>query len=298
MFRFILGTILLVIAVLPAESVELRVGKGDFDINAEIAQVFKAHLVLDTKTISLSQSPVKIPDFPVYVSFRLDYFDSDAVNQLTDFAAQAVGTDIPLFGLSPEDVASEFTAVPVPADYRLHGINLDLSLGYRWLSKPQGSIDLALNTGLTFPFMKTKNLQNDANLLLDLLDTFSTEIRSYKIGPAVYGHWQPNRWLSLNLGLVVGYQTGQLENTLLDSGVNIEGRYFSGDLSVRLALEKILSHQIWAQGFYLSAGYQRSEWRYDKTTIDLAGVNFTAPAVLDMDFSHQSLFVGLGYQFK
>lgn len=297
MFRYWLFVTLLVMLVSPAESVELRVGKGDFEINADIAQVFKGNITLDTATISVFQSPVEVSHFPVNFSFRLDYFDSRTVNQVTDFVAQAAGTDFPLTGISPEDVVNDFTTVPVPADYRVQGVNLDVNAGYRIFDHAQGYLDLAINTGLSFPFMKTRNLQSDANLLLDLLETFSTKIRSYKIGPAVYASWQPDAWLSLNLGLIYGYQTGQLENTVLGSGIDIEGRYFSSDFSARISLGKLFTQSIWMQRLYFSMGYQRSEWRYDQTNIDLAGINFTIPAVLNMDFSHESLFMGLGYSF-
>ncbi len=278
-----------------AQALELRLGRGDFAVGASLQGLMSADFSLDVTTLSLAQSPLRIPNTPLALAMRLDYFDSEYMNQVTDFASQGVQTDIPFLGQSIDDVAAQF--VPVPADYRIHGVNLDASLSYRAVDKSSGYFDVGINTGLTFPFMKTRNMRSDANLFFNLLERFSTELRSYKIGPALAGEWRPAAALAINYSLVMGYQTAQLDNTALGSGVGIDGRYRSWSLAARWLPSRVFSEASWLNQSFIVLGYQASRWDYDKTMVELIGVNYQVPTLLDMDFAHDSLYVGVGFNF-
>ncbi len=278
-------------------ALDLRYGRGDFSTDVAIIPLFHGDLDLDIDTWTLSQPHTGIGDTAFFYSARFDYFESSFINQLTDFASLPLMTPFPVTGQSIDDLIDQYTSIPVPADYRIHGTNLDVSLGYDLIRKKQGFLGLGINTGFTFPFMKTRNLQSDANLVLDLLDTFETEIRTWKIGPVVHAGYVPKEGLTLQGMAAWNYQTGRLDNDLLGSGIQIDGDYFTLDLSGRLHLTHLLRESGWMNHWYVTGGYTYSKWNFDGATVHVRSNNISIPRVLDMDFSHSNLYLGLGYQF-
>ena len=280
-----------------SHALDLRYGRGDFKINAGIAPLLSGNMKFNIDTWTLSQPHSNIGKSPVFYSVRFDYFESGFVNQITDFASLPLTTPFPATGQSIDDLIDQYTPVPVPADYRIHGTNLDISLGYDFIKNNQGFLGLGINTGLSLPFMKTRNLQSDANLVLDLLDTFETEIRTWKIGPVLHAGFKPTDGLSLRGLAAWNYQTGKLDNNFLGSGIQIDGDYLTLDLNAQLHLAEILQNTGWLNRWYVTGGYAYSKWDYDDTTVNILSNNISIPRVLDMDYSHTNFYLGLGYQF-
>ncbi len=283
---------------LPATAVEVTLGHGNFTTNASLKGLMEADIDLDVTAVSLSQPATEIGRSPMLWSARLELFQSGFVNQATDFASQPVSTDIPLFGSSIDDLAATLTPIPVPADYRVYGIDLDIRLDWPLIMNDKGYFRLGINSGLTLPFMETRNMGQDANVFLDLLETTSTNIHSYKLGPAMSVSWAATPAVRLQGEWVVNIQRGTLENDLLGSGIDIEGRYTRFYAGIRIQPRQWPRYLQWLANGYLLAGYRATRWDYDKASFSFRQASLTVPTVLDMDFSQSIVYLGLGVSFR
>jgi len=283
---------------LPASAIEVTLGQGSFSSTASLKGLMKADIDLDIVSLSVAQPATAIGQLPVLWSARLKLFQSGFVNQLTDFARQPVSTDIPFLGASADDLAASYTPVPVPTDYRIHGIDLNLRLDWPLVTSNDGYLHVGINSGVTLPFMKTRNMGQDANVFLDLLETTSTEIRSYKLGPAISASWALTPAIRLQGEWTVNIQRGTLDNDLLGAGIDIKGRYTQFDAGVRIQPQHWPRYLEWLQNGYLLAGYRSTRWDYDRASFSFRQAALTVPTELDMDFSKSSVYLGLGVSFR
>lgn len=282
---------------LPAAAVEVTLGRGNFTANASLKGLMEANIDLDVTSLSLAQPATQVSDSPVLWSGRLELFQSGFVNQVTDFARQPVSTDIPFLGASADDLATNLTPLPVPADYRVYGVDLDARLDWELISTAKGHLRLGINTGLTFPFMETRNMGQDANAFLDLLETTSTRIRSYKLGPAIGASWAISPSIRLQGDWIINLQRGTLENDLLGSGIDIEGRYTRLDANITIQPTQWPRYLQWLKKGYWLLGYRSTRWDYDKARFSFRQSSLTVPTILDMDFSKSMIYLGLGTSF-
>lgn len=271
-------------------ALELNLGTGEFTINQSIKPLFTHQITLPINTISLSETHQNIGKGKLYYSFNLEYFDSDTLNKVTDFASKPLTSPIPFVGDSISDRVSDYTQLPVPADYRMHGINFDLGLGYEVLKDNKKHVGVGINTGLSLPFMEVHNMKNTANLLMELADRFDTEIKTYKLGASAFAQYQLKPDLSVTLNTSFNLQTGQMDNNIIGSGIELSGTYFS------------LTSQIYYQpkllkGFALNAGYTLNQWNYDGATISTPIGGRIIPRMMDTSYSNNNLFLGVGYHF-
>ncbi|MGV6817635.1 MAG: hypothetical protein ACWA44_10270 [Thiotrichales bacterium] len=293
---FLIAVVLMVWSA-SSQALGLRYGGGDFKVNADLAGVLSSRMSMPVQTWSIIQEPVSPAFLPLDFSFRLDLFDSQYTRQFADMASQAAGQNFPIIGLSPEQLIDQYTPVPVPADYRVYGSNLDIALSRKVINEDNFALSLGINTGLSVPFMKTRNLQSDANLLFQTLDAFSTELTTYKLGPMLGLSYQPAAGVQLNGILASGLQTGKLDNTALTSSFTMDGHYWTMDLSLNVALKRLLGKPGGDKGWQAGLGYQRSRWYFDSASVEFNNLGFTTPPVLDFDFSHESLYLSLSYFF-
>jgi hypothetical protein len=216
---------------------------------------------------------------------------------MTDFTSQPVRSDIPVVGSSIDDLAGDSTTVPVPADYRVHGLDLNIGIGYALLDDSRAHLWIGINSGLSLPFMRTRNMGTDANLVLDVLRATSTEIRTLKLGPTMAASWQPSPMLTLRASWTGDHQWGRLDNTLLDSGIDIDGGYSQCDLSIELHSKHWPRALRWLQNGHVALGYHHSRWKFDTATFNLRQASVNTPATLDMAFTQETLYAGIGIDF-
>ena len=287
--------LMMLLPVLPANAIEVSLGRGDFTTTASLEGVMRADFDLDITELSLSQPATRLGRLPLYWSARLDLFDSGFVNQVTDFASTPPRGDIPFLGGSADDLAADY--IPVPADYRIHGIDFNIDLGWPLLDTTQGFIAIGANSGITLPYMKTRNVERDANVFLDLLEATSTEIRTYKLGPSLMARWAPTPALTLDAHWLLNRQWGMLDNDLLGSGIDIEGSYHRLDIGLRLQPKQWPRGLGWLRHGYLTAGFSQTRWDHDRTTVSIQQAAASAPSKLDMRFSSTVFSLGIGVTF-
>ncbi len=289
--------LLAVLAAVPASAVEITLGQGSFTTEASLKGMAQAAIDLDITTLSLQQKPNKIKALPFFWSAQLTLFQSDFVNRVTDFASQPVRNDIPFIGGSIDDLASSFTAVPVPADYRVYGMDFNIGIGYPLLDNDQGTFRIGVNSGLSLPFMKTRNMRQDANLFLDLLEATSTEIETLKLGPAIDASWRLAPTITLYGNWIYNHQWGRLDNDLLGSGIGIDGGYSQLDFNIELRSKTWPRYLKWLGKGHLTLGYRHTRWNYDTATFNFQQASADLPATLDMTFEKTVFHAGVGVAF-
>lgn len=279
-----------------AQALELRYGSGEFDMGAAAKPFVSMGVSLDVDTWTLAEPHKNIGDSRLYYQFRADYFDSDNVNRMTDLASLPLTTSLPVIGSSVTDLIADNTPIPVPADYRIHGMNVDAGIGYDVLKNDKGHLGIGVNTGVSTPFMKVNNLQPAANLALELMDTFDTDITIYKAGIGVQGSYQATPWLELSGNASLNHQTGEMDNGLVGSGVDVDGSYRTLEVAAKIRPAVLLKKPALKNAF-ITVGHTSSRWDYDDADIQTPIGSIQVPGMFDADFKHSSTYVGVGYDF-
>lgn len=295
-FKNLLLTGLLLGSATNANALELRYGSGDFNMGAAAEPFVGMDVTLDVDTWTLAEPHRNIGDSRLYYTFRADYFDSDTVNRMTDLGSLPLTTKLPLLGSSVTDLIASNTRVPVPADYRIHGTNLDAGIGYDVLKNDKGHIGIGVNTGISTPFMKVRNMLPAANLALEVMDTFDTEVTTYKAGISVQGSYEATPWLQVSGNASLNRQTGEMDNGLVGSGIDMDGSYRTLEVAAKLRPATLLKQPALKKAF-ISIGHTRSDWDYDSAAIETPVGSLQVPGMFDADFEHSSTWIGAGYDF-
>jgi len=279
---FLLGT--------SAHALDLSYGKGSFDSKMSINPFISSNVSLDIDTLSLKEQHKNIRGSKYYYHFKLDYFDSDTINKITDIAKTPLTTPFPPTGSSIDDYIAAHTNMPVPTDYRVHGVDFDIGLGYDLINEDKTSAGLSVNAGISTPFMKMRNIKDSIKSFLGVLDTFDTKIKTYKIG--VSGHLQHeiNSQLSIAGNATLNYQTGEMDNDLVGSGIDVDGSYTRLDINLKYQPEKF-------KNLYLTGGYTYNKWGYDSMKVKVPLGRFKVPKNMDIDFESNNIYLGVGYNF-
>ena len=293
--NLLLGSSLLTLTQF-AHALELRYSNGDFQMGAAVKPLVNMDVALDVDTWTLAEPHKTFGNSRFYYQFRADYFDSDSVNRMTDLASLPLTTNLPVIGSSVSDLIADNTPLPVPADYRIHGVNVDAGIGYDVIKQAKGHVGIGLNTGVSTPYMKVRNMQSSANLFLNLLDTFDTEVVTYKAGISLQGSYQVTPWLEIGANASLNHQTGEMDNGWVGSDVDMDGTYRTLDIGVKLKPAPLLQ-QAHLKKAFVSVGYSRSRWDYDNAQINTPMGSVQVPGMFDADFEHDMTYVGLGYDF-
>ncbi len=278
-------------------AVEVSVGTGSFDSTFSLAGLMRVGASLDVQTLSLRQPPTSLGGSPWLIGGRVDVFQSDTIDRITDFASRPLTTAFPGLGVSVDDLIAAYTPVPVPADYRVRGIDLDAALMYRLVERPETKLTVGVNTGLSLPVIRTRNLVRDARLLLDVLDATETEITTYKLGPALSAEWRPLSGVAVRAEWLLNRQWGRIENDYLRGGFEAEGVYHALDLALTVGLEAVAPAVPALRDAYLVVGYRAADWRFARGAVDVRGRTAVLPSELDADFDMAYGYLGLGIAF-
>ena len=279
----------LFLSYISLHALELGYGKGTFDWRFGLAGVMKADVSMDVNILTLRENHLSLPG-GFYLSGILDIYRSDTLDDYASYADAAA--DKSFFGHSASDTASAMGA-PVPVSFEMRGIDLSIGLGYDLAAKKDGSyFGIGVQTGISLPYIETKNMIKDAQLFADILDKTKTEIVTYKLMPALAGRWRFNRWLAAEGSLAWGWQYGRMTNDYVDGTADFAGSVFASDMAVRLTPLK-------DSGLSFVAGWRINDWNVEKmdvSVIDPAfGNDFSHQ--LDIGFSSRFWYLGAGWRF-
>ncbi len=282
-----------------ASAMELRIGSATF--NWQMGMGFmQSDFDLDAHVWSLGEQHNSFGDSRLYYFYNADLYQSDYVDRLTTLITTPLTYDFPVFG-SFNDAVADHTSLPVPADYKIRGFDLNLGIGYDLLKNDRSYLGIGINTGLSIPVLKMKNLRKSASVTYDLLDHTDTTIKTYKLGPILHAGYRPVSSLLLYASFGAGLQTGTIENGWIKSSLSVDGSYSTLDLGLRYTPWQSTRDLGWIRldpKLFLTAGYTRKSWRMDDAKIKAFNIaQFDSGGLFTDSFDANYWYLGIGYDF-
>ncbi len=289
----------LVTAGITLHALELRIGTATF--NWQMGMTFmQCDFDLDATVYSLSEQHNNFSDTKFYYFYNADLYQSDTMDRLTTFITQPLTYDFPVFG-SFNDAVADYTSIPVPADYKIRGFDINLGVGYDLIHTKQAVVGLGINTGLSLPVMKMRNLRKSAEITYNLLDSTDTTIKTYKLGPILHAMYHMDDRLLAYGSFSAGYQTGTIENDWVRSSLDVDGTYRALDLGVRYTPWKSSRDFGWIKvdaKLFFTAGYSHKKWEMDEVKVDAFTIaEFRSGGLLKNSFDTGYWYAGVGYDF-
>ncbi len=267
--------------------VEVRVGKTDFHWKMGIVNFFSADFTLDVATLSLANRHDNFGSSRFYYFYDFELYRSDYMDKMTTLASYPLTFQWPVVG-SFNDLAARF--IPVPADYKVRGIDCDLGIGYDLYNDGANYVGVGVSSGFSMPYMKMRNLKKSIEITYALLQATKTEILTYKLGVALTGKYALTPSFSLYADATTAYQTGKVENDWLRSSVDVDGEFTMVDMGVLYQYNRNWS---------LLLGYTHKEWDVNSVKVDMLEGMFKAKmsGLMDIGFDEDTLYVGVSYSF-
>jgi len=273
------------------EAIDIKMGKGTFDWEMGIDKFMKADFGLDINTISISENHANFGDNKLYYFYNADIYSSDFVDQMTTLMATPITHEFPIFG-SINDAIDKYTPIPTPSSYKISGFDLNLGVGYDFYKEKNNYLGIGINTGLSLPVMKMKDLVQSVQFTRKILKATKTTIKTYKLGPTLTGGFEIAPKLLAYGTFGFGFQKGSIENDWIRSSMDVDGGYSVLDFGINYApLPKYPK-------LHLTLGYSKKSWSVDKVKADMFNIfNIEGFSMLDSDFSSSSAYLGVGYRF-
>lgn len=282
-----------------SQALELRISKGTF--NWQMGMPFmKADFDLDTNIYSLSEQHNNFGDSNLYYFYNADIYKSDTMDKITTFVTKPLTQEVPFFG-SFNDAVEKYTSIPVPAEYKIRGFDLNLGIGYDLIHTTQGIVGIGVNTGLSLPVMKMTNMKSSAKLTYSLLKNTETTIKTYKLGPIIHANYEIAPNFLIYGSLSTGFQTGTIENDWVKSSFDVDGSYTTLDLGLRYTPYSSTKDLGWIRldpKLFITAGYSYKKWSMDDEKLNAFNIaEFSSGGLFTSSFDLSYLYIGLGYDF-
>ncbi len=289
----------LVTACTIAQAVELRVGSATFNWQMDMGFAH-TDFDMDANVYSISEQHNNFGDSKFYYFYNADLYQSDTVDRMTDLITTPLTYDFPIVG-SFNDAVTHYTSIPVPADYRIRGFDIDLGIGYDLFKNSKGVLGVGVNTGLSIPVMKMRNLRKSAQITYDLLRNTDTTVKTWKLGPILHANYRIAPRLLAYGSFTAGYQTGSIENDWIKSSLDVDGSYTALDLGMRFTPWQSHKDLGWISldpKLFFTVGYSYKKWTMDKVKVDAFNIaEFSSGGFFKNSFDTNYWYVGVGYDF-
>ncbi|SFV50332.1 hypothetical protein MNB_SV-6-1243 [hydrothermal vent metagenome] len=281
MKRYILPLVLMVSG---GHALDVRYGQGDFEWSASVLGMGSS-VTLDDRIISINEQHQNLGDSSWYYFGNIDIHDSKKLDTITDIADDISDT----LPISPDDIA------PFPTSYQISGIDVDLGIGYDLYHDDKGFFGIGLVTGISTPYMEMKNLIDSAEAINSLLDDTSTDVETYKLGVSLQSAFMLSNNFSIYGTAIWAYQTGSMENEIIQSSLDVTGTYTAFDVGIKYYFTDSSAEE---SSFYATIGYSYKNWTID----DISGSVgiFNLPnlfSIVDMEMTVDYVYAGIGYRF-
>ena len=282
---------------------ELRFGHGTMKFTGGFLG-FTQSVSEGIDTFTFEQNHKNILGSKTFYAYNLTWYDSQHFKQMQSMYNTGVSQSFNwlLGGATPT------TFVPT-MDYRLQGLDASLSLGYDMYNLDENNyFGVGGYLGINLPWVDVKkdshyldNLPSgvDSSKLYKYYKDSKTDIKTYKLGIALYGRKSLVPSLSFYSNFILAYQTGSISNDYANSSMDVDGSYTSLDLGVRFQPYE-QDFKLWKVTFsprlYITAGYKMERWSVDDVAIDISGMNMKMPKTT-MKFDTDTAYLGFGYSF-
>jgi len=294
-------SILFLLLAIPSVShaMEFRIGPATFNWQLDMG-FMQSDFDINATVFSISEQHNNFADSKFYYFYNADIYQSDYVDKITTLVTRPITQDYPGFG-SVNDAVADNSSIPVPADYKIRGFDLNLGLGYDLFRNKKGLVGVGINTGISLPVMKMKNMDQAISTTYKLLETTETSITTYKLGPILHAQYEIIPKVLMYGTLSAGLQTGSIENDYVKSSLDVDGSYTFLDLGVRFTPWEKTADLGWIQlspKLYFTVGYSYKKWDMDDITVDTYDIaTFSSGGLFSNSFDTNYFYLGLGFDF-
>ena len=280
---------------------DIRVGKGEFEWKVGMANLFDTSVNLDIDVLSINEQHLSFGQSDFYIFGNLDIYSSDSINQATDVIDNVMTQSLPntpidnILGINTNtanDILGNF--VPVPSSYEISGIDFNIGVGYDVLKNEDGYFGIGLMAGVSTPFLEMENPIDAMIFTYTFLKETSTDIMTYKAGLSLQAGYDIGDNLSVYSTFIYAYQTGDIENSIVNSSMDMDGNYQALDVGLKLSPS---SDSSWSN-LYATIGYTSKTWDVDTMEASVAGIDTpNIASVFRNDLSTDYTYFGIGYRF-
>ncbi|SNZ03888.1 hypothetical protein SAMN06265182_0498 [Persephonella hydrogeniphila] len=264
-----------------AKGAEFRYGKGNFSVESDILGS-SDKVEEDISTYSISEEHKNIFGSRLFYGFNLTFLSSKKEQKIIDLYNTSYD---PTPGYKPK------------MSYKLEGFDGQIDIGFDLLSSEKGYLGFSGLLGISLPYIKNYNSDNNNNLTKQAIPDSKTKIKTYRVGGSIKAGYEIFPRIQIFGFISYAYQTGKVENDCWNIDASVNGTYFTAGGGIKAFLVKkkmkILFVPISPQ-LYLTAGY-----KYDKWTVKDAKINNIALNVSkdDIIITDSYGFLGVGYSF-
>jgi len=272
-------------------SLDLDYGKGKFDFDFSLTGGMSMGMKIDIDMITLKESHFSLSE-NIFMYGNLDYYHSKTLDNYSSYFAQAASTPPGMAILYP----LQLTPTPIPLNYKMHGVDMNIGLGYDLIHQKDSYLSIGIGTGFSMPFIETTDMIKDASNSYKALVKSETKIMTYKVLPSIHGAYAFFPGLRVAGSLQYGYQYGSVKNSYIQGDGDISGTNLSTDVKIDYA--PFLSTPTW-KALYLTAGYRYNDWKTDNMDVQVFNPAFSLnlSQTLAMGFSSEFFYFGVGYTF-
>ncbi len=268
-------TVLILTLLTTIYSVEFTSSKGTYNIKAGMFGIYGT-LSTDVNIYSIKEPKYKL-DNNWFYGYDISIYNSQSLIKI-------------------EDTISSF--FPLDIAHKVGGLDINLQAGKDIYRQDDSSFGVSVVTGISMPWINTDITQEIISNLWDLSKATQTTLNTYKFG--VGANMEKKLYNNISIGArgVYAYQTGTIENDIINSSFEADGVYKEIDLSiVGINRENIdLGIITLPANIYTTLGYRYKSWRLDDTNIDVMGIGMGFSAG-DFDMSLDEVYLGVGYKF-
>jgi len=341
--------LLFLILSISLNGVDIKYGKGKFDVDMNIGGVMKIDKSFDINTLTISNYHNKIGSSNFYYFYDMDIYQSKTSNYLIDIMKATdltIPSNIPVVSEIPgvstvtntidditkpiqdvvnsaKDTAIDMTQntletvekvydktplkkIPVvndakdmvtaPFNLKVKGFDVNVGAGYDIWKNRDGRIGIGVATGVSAPYIYSKNGASPMLLAFSIMNSSDTSMMSYKTLATIQGSYRVIENLRVESNILYGYQFGKMNNSLLDSDVDIYGINSTFNLGVNYSFGSFAS---WAKDITISAGATYKRWQTKQTSIKLLDSAFEGDLskAMSADFDSKNYYLGIGYRF-
>ena len=294
-----------------SNAVDIRYGKGSFDMNFAIKGIFNVDKSVDIDTLTIENPHNNIFDSNFYYFYDIDIYSSDYVDTMADMIKIPLD-NLPLPVTPPvddmidtaESLNSKFKKVtfvkdmvPTPFEVKIKGFDMNIGAGYDIYHDKEGYIGVGVGTGISAPYIYSNNQGMPGfGMMYAMMKSSDTSMMSWKTSLTLQAAYRVWDGFSVGGTALYGYHFGEMDNGWIDSDIDIEGT----DTMLNIAfMYDFGSLAEWGKGLTVSAGYTRKSWNMDNADVKLLGGIFEHDfnSNVDANFDSDNLYLGIGYRF-
>jgi len=303
MKKYISSSALSLILATTCSAGEYRTAVGNF--NWKMSFPFMSIDIDQTVAVlSYEEAHSNILGSDFFYYYNVDLYTAKVSNKFTSYIKEATSyiPNTPISSFS--DMASKYSPVSVPTEFKIHGLDANIGLGYDLVKSKKFIFGLGVNTGLSLPYLDSstsKDTKVSMPTIAPKIDLGKTDMFTYKLGPMFYAQLNITKKFSAYLSASYGYQVGWMKNSFLGSSLTVHGRYNYIDAGIR--------YRPWKQNidlgffeidpsFYITAGYMHKGWRVNDIKVTaFKHLSANVGGIVKNRFKNDYLYVGIGYSY-